>query len=117
MLARDALEKHRKAQAREELPLEASPSTEDDDNDDDDEGMEVRLGFSPEAGLWSTPASAGLSGGAKVPASGATASLHEAGGIVQARVILHRRRGGGRGRGHLGLPQVCGVWERASTPP
>jgi hypothetical protein len=47
MLASDALEKRHRVQARDGLPLEASPSTEDDD----DEGMEVRLGFSPEVGL------------------------------------------------------------------
>lgn len=76
--AHDALEKHRWAQAKKGLPLEASPITEDDDNDDDDEGMEVRLGFSPEARLWSTPASAGPYGGAKVLASGMTASRSEA---------------------------------------
>jgi hypothetical protein len=52
MLARDALEKCRRAQAREGLPLEASLSTEGDDDDDDDrEGMEVRMGFSSEVGL------------------------------------------------------------------
>lgn len=55
--------------------LEASPSIED--NDDDDR-MEVRLGFSPEAGLWSAPASMGPFGGAKVPVSRTTASLPEA---------------------------------------
>lgn len=47
MLASDALEKRHRVQARDGLPLEASPSTEDDD----DEGMEVRLGFSPEVKL------------------------------------------------------------------
>jgi hypothetical protein len=49
MLARDALEKHHWVRAREGLPLEASPSTGDDDGDG--EGMEVRMGFSPKAGL------------------------------------------------------------------
>jgi DNA-directed RNA polymerase delta subunit len=51
MLAHDALEKRHRAQAREGLPLEASPSMEEDDDDDDDEGMEVCLGFSLEARL------------------------------------------------------------------
>lgn len=78
MLVHDALEKRRKAQAREGLPLEASPSTEEEDYDDDDEGMEVQLGFSPEARLWSEPASAGLSDGADVPVEGPTAPLSEA---------------------------------------
>jgi hypothetical protein len=78
MVARDTLEKCRRAQAMEGLPLEASASMDDDDDDDDDEGMEVRLGFSLEARLWSESASVGPSGGADVPAQGSTASLSEA---------------------------------------
>lgn len=78
MLARDALEKRRRAHAREGLPLEGSLSKEDDDDDDDDEGMEVRLGFSAEAGLWSESASAGPFDGVDVPAQGPTSSLSEA---------------------------------------
>ena len=36
------------------MPLEASTSMEENgDDDDDDEGMEVRMGFSSKAGLWS----------------------------------------------------------------
>ena len=55
-MAHDSLKKHRRAQARDGLPLEGSPSTEEDDDDDDDEeGMEVRKGFSPEVGLRSAP--------------------------------------------------------------
>jgi organic radical activating enzyme len=51
MVARDSLKKRSRAQAREGLPLEASPSTEEEeDDDDDDEGMEVRAGFSPKVG-------------------------------------------------------------------
>jgi hypothetical protein len=63
------------------MPLEASPNTNDDDDndndddDDDDEGMEVRLGFSLEAGLWSAPASAGPFGGVVLYAQGPAASL------------------------------------------
>lgn len=72
---RDALEKRRRAQAREGLPLEGSPSKE---NDDDDEGMVVHLGFSPEARILSKPTSAGPFDGADVPAQGPTASLFEA---------------------------------------
>lgn len=60
------MEKCRRAQEREGVPLEPSPSTEDDD-DGDDEGMEVRLGFSPEVRLWSKPTSVGPSSGADVP--------------------------------------------------
>lgn len=58
------------------MPLEPSPSTQDDD--DNDEGMEVRLGFSVEVGLWSEPASAGPFGGMDVPRLGTTVSLFEA---------------------------------------
>jgi hypothetical protein len=60
------------------LTLEASPSMEDDDDDDDDEGMEVWLGFSPEAGLWSEPASVGPSDSAGVLTQGPTSSLPKA---------------------------------------
>lgn len=69
--ARDELEKHRRAQEREGLPLEASLDTFDDDDDgDDDEGMEVWLGFSPEVRLWSEPSSAGPSDGLDAPVLG-----------------------------------------------
>jgi hypothetical protein len=48
MRAREALEKHRRRQARDGLPLESSPNTPDDDDDDDDEDddMAARLGLS-----------------------------------------------------------------------
>lgn len=49
--AHDMLEKHRYAHESEGVPLEPSPSIDDDDNDDDEEGMEVRLGSSPEVRL------------------------------------------------------------------
>jgi hypothetical protein len=77
MVARDLLEKCRRAQAREGLPLESSPSTkeEEDDDDDDDEGMEVPMGFSLEVGFRSAPALAGPSGGAAPSAQGSVASL------------------------------------------
>lgn len=39
--------------------------------------MEVWLGFSPEAGLWYKPASAGPSSRANVPTQGPIASLFE----------------------------------------
>lgn len=57
------------------MPLEASPIMRDDDDDDDNEGMEVWLGFNPEARLRSEPASGGPSSGVDVPAQGATVSL------------------------------------------
>lgn len=74
MLACDALEKRSRSQAMEGLPLESSASTEEDD-DNDGEGLEVHMGFSPEAGLWSAPALASPSSGAALPAQGPGASL------------------------------------------
>lgn len=74
----DALEKCCRAQTREGLPLEPSPSMWEEDDDNDDEGMVVRLGFSPEARLWSESSSAGPSGGTDAPAQGVTTSLSEA---------------------------------------
>jgi hypothetical protein len=50
MRAREALEKRRRRQARDGLPLEPSPETPDDDNEDDDDDedddMAARLGLS-----------------------------------------------------------------------
>jgi hypothetical protein len=56
MLAREALEKRRRRQAREGLPREPSPKTPDDDDDDDDDDdedddMAARLGLSPDPRL------------------------------------------------------------------
>jgi hypothetical protein len=79
MVARHALEKRRRAQARKGLPLESAPSNEDDDDDDDDdEGMEVHTDFSPEARLGSAPASMGPIGGTTLPSQGLAVSLSEA---------------------------------------
>jgi hypothetical protein len=56
MLAREALEKRRRRQARDGLPRESSPETPDDDDDDDDDDdedddMAARLGLSPDLRL------------------------------------------------------------------
>jgi hypothetical protein len=55
MRAREALEKHRRRQARDGLPLEPSLETPDDDDDDDDDDedddMAARLGLSPDPRL------------------------------------------------------------------
>jgi hypothetical protein len=57
MLAREALEKRRRRQAREGLPRESSPETpnddddDDDDDDDEDDDMAARLGLSPDPRL------------------------------------------------------------------
>jgi hypothetical protein len=54
MLAREALEKRRRRQARDGLPREPSPETPDDDDDDDDDeddDVAARLGLSPDPRL------------------------------------------------------------------
>jgi hypothetical protein len=56
MLAREALEKRRRRQARDGLPRELSPETpddddEDDEDDDEDGNMAARLGLSPDPRL------------------------------------------------------------------
>jgi hypothetical protein len=54
MLAREALEKRRRRQARDGLPRESSPETPDDDDDDDDDeddDMAAQLGLSPDPRL------------------------------------------------------------------
>lgn len=60
------------------VPLEPSPSTDDGDYNGEDEGMEIRLGFSPQVKLWSEPASTSSNSGADVPVPRAVASLSEA---------------------------------------
>jgi hypothetical protein len=103
MLACDALEKRSRSQAMEGLPLESSASTEEDD-DNDGEGLEVHMGFSPEAGLWSSSASAGPSGGAAHPRRGR-----------QCPCPGHRRQASL----HLSLLRWkrWGPWRRRSPPP
>jgi hypothetical protein len=56
MRAQEALEKRRRRQARDGLPLEPSPDTPDDNDDDDDDDnkdndMAARLGLSPDPRL------------------------------------------------------------------
>jgi hypothetical protein len=54
MRAREALEKRRRRQARDGLPLEPSletPNDDDDDDDDEDDDMAARLGLSPDPRL------------------------------------------------------------------
>lgn len=67
------------------MPLEPSPRTQDDD--DNNEGMEVRLGFSAEVGLWSKSASVGPFGGTDVPKPGTTTSLFEAWASVEPNPV------------------------------
>jgi hypothetical protein len=55
MRARDALEKRRRRQERDGLPLEPSPDTpddnDDDDDDDEDDDMAAQLGLNPDPRL------------------------------------------------------------------
>jgi hypothetical protein len=74
MRAREALEKCRRRQARDGLPLEPSPETPDDDDDDDDDeddDMAARLGLSPDPRLGQ--------GSPSQPPSGLAPSVPEAG--------------------------------------
>jgi hypothetical protein len=72
MRAREALEKRRRRQARDGLPLEPSPDTPEDDDDDDDEDddMAARLGLSPDPRLGQRSSSQ-PPGGPAPPAFGA----------------------------------------------
>jgi hypothetical protein len=102
MVALDALEKHRRAQAREGLPLKSSPSTkedDDDDDDDDDEGMEVHAGFSPEAGLSSAPAPRALPAAQTFPRRGWHHPCSGAWASASLLSSLPMQRGRGHGRG------------------
>jgi hypothetical protein len=80
MLAREALEKRRRRQARDGLSRESSPETpgdddDDDDDDDEDDDMVARLGLSPDPRLGQGSPSQPLSGlapsipGARTPRS------------------------------------------------
>jgi hypothetical protein len=106
----------------EGLPLEASPSMEDD-NDNDDEGMEVRLGFSPEAGLWSALASAGPSGSVALLRRGHHSPCLSRGRrpSLPLSLLPRKRRGhGGAGRppllrSHRGACMFAG-WDPHRSP-
>jgi hypothetical protein len=84
MRARKALEKHRRRQARDGLPLEPSPETpdedddDDDDDDDEDDDMAARLGLSPNPRLGQGSSSQPPSGLApSVPGAGTPRSRSE----------------------------------------
>jgi hypothetical protein len=80
MLAREALEKHRRRQARDGLPRESSLETPDDDDDDDDkdDDMAARLGLSPDPRLGQGSPSQPPSGLApSVPGAGTPRSQSE----------------------------------------
>jgi hypothetical protein len=80
MLAREALEKRRRRQARDGLPTESSSETPDDDDDDDDEDddMAARLGLNPDPRLGQGSPSQPPSGLApSVPRAGTPRSQSE----------------------------------------
>jgi hypothetical protein len=83
MLAREALEKRHRRQARDGLPRESSPETPDDDDDDDDDDdedddMAARLGLSPDPRLGQGSPSQPPSGLApSVPGAGTPRSQSE----------------------------------------
>jgi hypothetical protein len=80
MLAREALEKHRRRQARDGLPRESSPETpiDDDGDDDEDDDMAARLGLSPDPRLGQGSPSQPPSGLApSVPGAGTPRSQSE----------------------------------------
>jgi hypothetical protein len=80
MLDREALEKHRRRQARDGLPKESSPETpvDDDDDDDEDDDMATRLGLSPDPRLGQGSPSQPPSGLApSVPGAGTPRSQSE----------------------------------------
>jgi hypothetical protein len=92
MLAREALEKRHRRQARNGLPRESSPETPDDDDDDDDDDdedddMAARLGLSPDPRLGQGSPSQPPSGLApSVPRAGTPRSQSEERG--QAEGVL-----------------------------
>jgi hypothetical protein len=83
MLAREALEKRRRRQARDGLPRESSPETpndddDDDDDDDEDDDMAARLGLSPDPRLGQGSPSQPPSGPARsMPRAGTPRSQSE----------------------------------------
>jgi hypothetical protein len=81
MLAREALEKRRRRQARDGLLRESSPETPDDDDDDDDDeddDMAARLGLSLDPRLGQGSPSQPPSGPARsMPGAGTPRSQSE----------------------------------------
>jgi hypothetical protein len=75
MMAHDSLEKRRRAQAREGLPLEASLSTEEEDDDEVMRGWRSAWASAPEVGPSPMLALADPSGAAVPTAQGPASSL------------------------------------------
>jgi hypothetical protein len=110
MRAREALEKSRRRQARDGLPLESSPETPDDDDDDDDDDdedddMVARLGLSPDPRLCQGSPSQPPSGLApSVPRAGTPRSRSEeqrqAEGVLDPSVEMIGLTPGGQAEPH-----------------
>jgi hypothetical protein len=109
MLAHNSLEKRCRAQARKGLPLEASPSTEEEDDNNNDEGMEVRMGFSSEAGPRSAMALAAPLAVRSHPRRGWRRPYPGRGRQLSLPHPCLSGRGGGRGGGSRPLPEEAGV--------
>jgi hypothetical protein len=115
MRAREALEKRRRRQARDGLPLEPSPDTpvddDDDDDDDKDDDMAVRLGLSPDPRL-SQRSSSQHPGGLAPPTCGAetlgsrSEERRRAKGVLDPLAEIIGVTPGGQAKPHVPQEQV-----------
>jgi hypothetical protein len=113
MRAREALEKRRRRQARDGLPLEPLPEMpdEDDDDDDEDDDMAARLGLSPDLRLGQGSPSQPPSGLApSVPGAGTPRSRSEerrqAEGVLDPLAEIIGVTPGGQAEPHAPQEQV-----------
>jgi hypothetical protein len=116
MQAWEALEKRRRRQARDGLPLEPSPEMPDDDDegdddDDEDDDMAARLGLSPDPRLGQGSPSQPPSGLApSVPRAGTPRSRSEeqrqAEGVLDPSVEMIGVTSGGQAEPHAPQEQV-----------
>jgi hypothetical protein len=115
MRAREALEKRRRRQARDGLPLDSSPDTPDDDDDDDDDDkdddMAARLDLSPDPRLGQKSSSQ-LPGGLAPPAFEAgtpgsrSKERRRAEGVLDPLAEIIRVTLGGQAEPHVPQEQV-----------
>jgi hypothetical protein len=124
MRAQEALEKHRRRQARDGLPLEPSPDTPDDDDDDDDEDddMAARLGLRPDPRLGQRLLSQ-LPGGLASPTFGAgtpgsrSKEWRRAEGALDPLAKIIRVTPGGQAKPHVPQEKVLVPAVREVGPP
>jgi hypothetical protein len=119
MQAREALEKRRRRQARDGLPLELSPDTPNDDDDDDDDDddndkdddMAAWLGLSPDSRLGQRSSSQ-LPGGLAPPPFGAgmpgsrSEERRRAEGVLDPLAEIIGVTPGGQAKPHVPQEQV-----------